>query len=47
MERWQGRVAIVTGAGLGIGAAICKALVIAGMKVIGVARRAENIEVRI
>jgi NADP+-dependent farnesol dehydrogenase len=46
MERWIGRVALVTGANAGIGAAITKDLVKHGMKVVGVDRRVERIEVR-
>ncbi|CAB3363921.1 Hypothetical predicted protein [Cloeon dipterum] len=44
MERWQGRVAIVTGASAGIGAAIVKLLAENGMKVVGFARRKERVE---
>jgi NADP-dependent 3-hydroxy acid dehydrogenase YdfG len=46
MERWSGRVAIVTGAGAGIGAAIACLLAENGMKVVGVARRDERVKVR-
>lgn len=45
MERWAGRVALVTGASCGIGAAICRRLVQANMKVIGVARNVHRIQV--
>ncbi|KAK9731798.1 short chain dehydrogenase [Popillia japonica] len=44
MEKWQRKIAIVTGASAGIGAATAKALVQAGMKVVGFARRKERIE---
>lgn len=46
MERWCGRVALVTGASVGIGAAIVKKLVTAGMKVVGAARNIDKIQVQ-
>ena len=44
MERWAGRVALVTGASSGIGAATAVALAQKGMIVIGVARNKDKIE---
>uniref|UniRef100_UPI0037E81F46 dehydrogenase/reductase SDR family member 11-like n=1 Tax=Semicossyphus pulcher TaxID=241346 RepID=UPI0037E81F46 len=44
MDRWRGRVALVTGASVGIGAAIAKELVRHGMKVVGCARDVEKIQ---
>lgn len=46
MDRWKGRVALVTGASVGIGAATAKELVRHGMKVVGCARDVEKIQVR-
>ncbi|XP_006640902.1 dehydrogenase/reductase SDR family member 11a [Lepisosteus oculatus] len=44
MDRWRGRVALVTGASVGIGASVARALVQHGMKVVGCARNVDKIE---
>ncbi|KAF7665677.1 hypothetical protein LDENG_00136550 [Lucifuga dentata] len=44
MERWRGRVALVTGASVGIGAAVVRALIKNGMRVVGCARSVDKIE---
>ena len=46
MERWKGRVAIVTGASAGIGYELSKRLVQLGVVVVGCARNITAIEVR-
>lgn len=44
MDRWRGRVALVTGASVGIGAAIARELVRSGMKVVGCARDVDKVQ---
>lgn len=44
MEKWLGKVAVVTGVSSGIGAAVATQLVEAGLKVVGLARRKEKCE---
>jgi NADP-dependent 3-hydroxy acid dehydrogenase YdfG len=44
MEKWQGKVALVTGASAGIGAATAVALANSGVKVAACARRVDKIE---
>ena len=46
-SRWVGRVAVVTGASAGIGAAVCRSLVTAGLVVVGVARQHLRVKVRV
>ena len=44
MERWEGKVAVVTGASGAVGAAICSELCRAGLIVCGLAKRKDKVE---
>lgn len=47
MDKWNGKVAVVTGSSTGIGASVTIALANVGMRVVGLARRVEATEVSI
>lgn len=44
MDKWVGKVAVVTGASAGIGEGIVKAFASNGIHVVGLARRSEKVE---
>lgn len=45
MDKWKGKIALVTGSSVGIGADLAVALANSGMIVIGLARRVEAVQV--
>lgn len=45
MDRWTGKIAVVSGASSGIGAAVSVDLAKAGLIVFGLARRVKRVEV--
>lgn len=44
MEKWIGKIAVVTGASAGIGEELIKLLAISGINVVGLARRSERVD---
>lgn len=46
MDKWRGKIALITGASAGIGANLTVALANAGMIVVGLGRRVDAIKVK-